>query len=604
MQLPLRRINRSIRAAVLAAALPLALHVVADANAASVVKTPGDDVTFSAAAGEDNDLTISLTNDGVIFDDAANPVTTASPGCHVVSPHSAKCSSPVTKLTVSVGDGTNKVISGVDAATTITAASDSYNEFWSGDGDDELNGGAAPDKLNGGDGNDVLNGYGGNDTLTGWDGNDKLNGGDDLDILVADNGADVLDGGPRNDIADYGARTKRVVVTLDGVANDGGRGFGVLPDENDNVLSTVEQVNGSSADDLLVGSASDNGLWGNDGDDVIEGGDGDDRLHGFAGDDVLRGGRGADGLLGDSAAGPGGDDDLTGGDGDDELDGRGGDDMLAGDAGADRFHGGDGSDTVTYAAATLPVAADLDGITYDDGPAGDGDTIAAGVENLIGGPHDDVLGGDAGVNAIHGGGGNDTVSGGAGADELFGEQGDDILRSSDGVIDVDDCGEGTDTAEADATDTRTACELPTATPGASPVVGDPTVTPAGTAPAPSAVPATAVAGPRMALGPARLRLDRRGVARVRVTCPAAAGAACRGTLALTVKRSTAGRASFAIAAGRTATVKIRVAKRWRRSLARKPIRVQAVASATAGKSSAQRTQRAITLSRAARPRAA
>ena len=166
---------------------------------------------------------------------------------------------------------------------------------------DTLTGSAAADTLDGGDGDDTINGLGGDDTLIGGADANALNGGGDDDTLVGGDDADALTGGSGSDRVSYAARTARVVVDEDGVADDGESG------EGDNVASDVEYVTGGSGDDALTGGAATNHLYG---------GPGDDDLSGLGGPDWLYGDAGADDLIGGS-----GDDRLLGGFGNDELSG-------------------------------------------------------------------------------------------------------------------------------------------------------------------------------------------------------------------------------------------------------------------------------------------
>lgn len=145
---------------------------------------------------------------------------------------------------------------------------------------------------------------------------------------------------------------------------------------------------------------------------------------------TVNGGEGADQLVanpGDPAA----------------VNGEGGDDTLVGGAENDTFTGGAGEDRVAYVAptgagidrsagvrATLPEAGGAP--TTGNGRNGEGDSIAADVEGLVGGQGDDTLIGNSGPNTIAGAAppgtpnvatapaGNDTVVGGAGLDTLLG----------------------------------------------------------------------------------------------------------------------------------------------------------------------------------------
>src|SRR4051794_572641 len=134
--------------------------------------------------------------------------------------------------------------------------------------------------ITGTDGNDVLNGTDAGEAIYAAGGNDivSANGGDD--DIDGGSGADGISGGPGEDSVAYTGATG-VVVTLDGLANDG------APGEGDNVGSDVEDVFGTDSADKLTGNGAANTIDGNGGDDRIVGGDGEDTLFGGDGDDVI-----------------------------------------------------------------------------------------------------------------------------------------------------------------------------------------------------------------------------------------------------------------------------------------------------------------------------
>src|SRR5205807_448341 len=131
--------------------------------------------------------------------------------------------------------------------------------------------------------------------------------------------------------------------------------------EGDCVGDDVENVIGSSHDDVLVG---------NDPDPLFSG----SPLVEPSGINHLMGGPGNDVLNGDD-----GNDSLDGGAGNDALNGGPGDDTLDGGLGADALSGGDGTDLVDYSNEIGPVSATPNGVA-DDGSAGEGDNIAGDVE--------------------------------------------------------------------------------------------------------------------------------------------------------------------------------------------------------------------------------
>lgn len=181
-------------------------------------------------------------------------------------------------------------------------------------------------------------------------------------------------------------------------ADDGTTGA----DERDDIRSDVENLKGSSANDVLTGSVQPNVLTGNGGDDDLSGGP--------AGDCTLD------------------KDVLTGGAGNDVFQ------MGAAPNCGDNADGGLGADVATYALRSGAVSVTLDGAANDG--ASEGDTVRTNIEvvlggqgadTLLGGNNPDRLHGGPGNDVLRGGAGNDTLTGGTGDDSLFGEAGDDFF---------------------------------------------------------------------------------------------------------------------------------------------------------------------------------
>jgi Ca2+-binding RTX toxin-like protein len=193
-------------------------------------------------------------------------------------------------------------------------------------------------------------------------------------------------------------------------------------------LGTVNASGGadsvSGAGDSVTGSPTLLGLTlnGDTGDDVISGGQGDDTISGGPGNNVLFGGDGDDGIGGGQS-----DDTIAGGAGGDTLIGGLGNDVFdEGDAlnGTDSLTGSGGTDLVTYAGRLAGVTVTMDGV-FDDGEAGESDSVAADIEDAIGGIGDNVMVGSASGNDLSGGPGNDIIDGGSGDDTLNGGLGSD-----------------------------------------------------------------------------------------------------------------------------------------------------------------------------------
>ena len=200
--------------------------------------------------------------------------------------------------------------------------------------------------------------------------------------------------------------------------------------------SVTENIEGTSADGLLVATATSNTIYGGSGSEIIFGflgsrnnllgGEGNDLIFGQGGRDFIRcgedndiayGGKGKDVIFGEQGndiiyAGKG-NDSLFGGTGNDILFGQKGDDFISGGTGRDRLLGGDGNDT-------------LEGNEGND--------------LLLGGKGKDKINGGTGDDICVGGAGDDTVTGGAGNDRFR-------LAPGTGTDTITDFAMGEDTIE-------------------------------------------------------------------------------------------------------------------------------------------------------------
>ena len=213
--------------------------------------------------------------------------------------------------------------------------------------------------------------YGGNDFLSGGDGNDTLNGGA---------GADTLDGGTGSDTTDF-------TYISSGVFVDMGVGLGYTGEATGDVYISIENIIGSSGNDLIYAS-------------------------------------GAGGII--SAA-----------DGNDRVLGRGGLDTL---------DGGNGIDEVNYYYSSTGVSVDLNTMSVSGGDAA-GDVIL-NVESAVGSSTAaDTLQGSSTANVLIGYGGADRLTGLGGNDTLDGGIGNDIFSfgaavGSDRIVDFEGEGAG------------------------------------------------------------------------------------------------------------------------------------------------------------------
>ncbi|MDD5049138.1 MAG: hypothetical protein PHH09_09440, partial [Methanoregulaceae archaeon] len=291
--------------------------------------------------------------------------------------------------------------------------------------DDELIGDGNANLLQGGEGDDILEGKGGDDILDGGEGGDfasYANAGWHIWARVDDRGAEkytilgsnAAQGATSITVHDATQFKENNAIGIE--LESGSIQWTIIQSITDNtiVLDDALTDNALSGNDVfynidslisvenLVGSSRNDILIGDDNDNIIVGGEGDDKLYGLGGADILLGEEGRD-----------------------LLDGGAGDDILSGGEKGDVLIGGDGIDTATYADAQNAVTVNL--LTgLGSGNVAEGDTLT-GIENLVGSEFDDTLTGDDVSNVLNGGAGDDTLDGGAGDDFLEGGEGDDHI---------------------------------------------------------------------------------------------------------------------------------------------------------------------------------
>jgi Ca2+-binding RTX toxin-like protein len=298
-----------------AVTLVLSLALPAFAYAGTVSHDTQAGLQFEAAPGERNFVELQRTDDGILVRDRTSELE-AGGGCTQRGAHEAFCNAvgldsvpdptciepgadcvagfggvrlgdradqfrttgreAVGRLHINGGSGDDRLAAGTSASSLFLDGREGDDELVGGSSMTNLSGWSGADRLVagsgggflvGGDGPDVLLGSSGRESLHGGNGPDRMRGGAGDDSLRPGMGRDFVKGGPGVDRVTY---LKPVTVTLDRRANDGMRG------ERDNVQ--VEEIVGSSGDDVLVG---------NSGRNYIEGGAGNDVLRGGAGDDIL-----------------------------------------------------------------------------------------------------------------------------------------------------------------------------------------------------------------------------------------------------------------------------------------------------------------------------
>jgi Ca2+-binding RTX toxin-like protein len=429
------------RRAGLAVALALAAlaAVPAIASASSLSSTGvGGTITYAAASGETNHLTVTVVGSNYRFSDTGVSSITESSPCVQVTTTSTDCPLTANAVTVNLNDN--------DDFFTATGVNEDPFTINGGDGDDgNITGSSANDTINGEGTSDNstatgLSGGPGNDTINGGAGStgDIINGGDGNDRLIGEDGDDTFNGDAGIDRVLYSIgcteSTPTITITIDGSANDSG----CNSESADNVGTTVESVTGSTGIDTITGSCFANTIAGDPG-----------STNGSTG--------GADTINGDPNT-------CSGGNGNDFMGGGEGSDIFDGDG----TTGATGFDTVTYGtpytgavagtcsgqAVTTGFAVniDLDGTGDDcDGFGNTTENVHVDIERIIGsGAADRINATGATPNGVSlfGRLGNDTLIGSPQGDFLDGEGGTDTL----------DCAGGTDTYRTDGGESISNCE--------------------------------------------------------------------------------------------------------------------------------------------------
>ena len=152
-----------------------------------------------------------------------------------------------------------------------------------------------------------------------------------------------------------------------------------------------------------------------------------------------------------------------------------------------------------------------------------------------GGGSDRVVG-LGGADALSGGPGDDNLDGGTGIDSIDGAGGSDRLRSRDGNPDEVDCGSSADVLLADSLD-------------------DFTVTCDGSS-----------TGARLSTSSAKLK---KGKAKVKVTCPAVEGVACKVNVSAAKGKKVLAKGSGQVESGKMSTITLKLTKAGKKSRSKK-----------------------------------
>src|SRR4051812_34036930 len=151
---------------------------------------------------------------------------------------------------------------GVPAASAVTTCFGATPTQTGTSASETLDGTTGNDVIVGLGGNDTINGLGGNDLVCGGQGNDTMNGGSGGDKLAGGVGDDIYAGGTGRDLASFASAVGGVLASLL---------TGTAVGDGTDSLATVEDLTGSTGDDVLVGNDRPNTLTGLAGADQLSG---------------------------------------------------------------------------------------------------------------------------------------------------------------------------------------------------------------------------------------------------------------------------------------------------------------------------------------------
>ena len=352
----------------------------------------------------------------------------------------------------------------------------------------------------------IITAQAGDDEIEAREGADTIYAGSGDDTIIAtsaSDGVDHIDGDTGSDTLDYSnlGASNNISLNLSVAATDDFDGSGgndswqvnVTSGDND-IVKNVENVIGTSGDDIIIANAAENELQGGAGADTLSGNDGVDVIYGYNKGqsetvteydtvsysyltskavtlDLQAGTASIDANDNDTlisienAIGGASNDNITGSSDINSLEGGAGDDTFVSSASNDFIFGGNVSggthtdlqttgDTVDYSnsintnnnvVVNLNTTAN-DGNVYSNGQVRlDSDDSSVytdrlyGIENVSATSNDDTLTGNSLANTLIGNDGNDTLQGLAGADRLEGNAGDDLFLVTE--ADITDSGD-------------------------------------------------------------------------------------------------------------------------------------------------------------------
>jgi VCBS repeat-containing protein len=250
-----------------------------DQNSLSVVLKQGETLTLdTAVAGAQLGLHVIDTEGNVQVLSSENAFTAAHDGTYTVDVINAAPAGAAEDYTLGLTIGMPTTVS--DADPVLGTATDAH--FVAANASTAAVTGSEDQVILGTDGDDVLIAGAGNDSLFGGSGDD---------LLIAGAGNDLLNGGEGNNTASFQNATAGVQVSLavEGPQDTIGAGH--------DTLVSIQNLIGSSHDDVLIGNDLGNVLNGGLGNDTLIGGAGNDTLIGGLGNNLLTGGEGNDTFL-------------------------------------------------------------------------------------------------------------------------------------------------------------------------------------------------------------------------------------------------------------------------------------------------------------------
>ncbi|MBE0496622.1 MAG: hypothetical protein IBX45_09450, partial [Campylobacterales bacterium] len=380
------------------------------------------------------------------------------------------------------GTGNDTIFGGIGNDTIYAKAGN--NVIDAGDNDDIIYAGSGQDAIDGGLGNDTLRfdggtqgvvvnigsdalSYGGGssidagrfvssygqpgtvvrvENIDGTSYGDIVRGNDERNIIqtgagddtiFASLGNDEIDGGSGEDWVDFSliATTGGVSLNLGGIAGPLGARFSVDGTEYNQVITSIEHIQGTEQADVLVGNASGNTLSGGAGADLMYGISGNNHLLGGAGNDTLFSGTGNDTIDG------GGDVNTV-------------DYSYSHSANVRVNLSGSAQDGLADGrGATISMTDTLVNIHNVTTSSGN-DTVWGSSENNVinTGAGDDTIYATGGTNTLCAGNGADVIYGGTGVDTIYGEDGNDTIYASAGN-DTIEGGTGNDRVDYSASTT-------------------------------------------------------------------------------------------------------------------------------------------------------